>query len=93
MLRYFSEDKTSNYGRQRCFGALGWGLFSVLAGFMVDLFSDGAAKKNYLPVFCLSIIMLTVDFAVSLNIKVSLTYFTIYLGGFCKKYDNGIFDF
>ncbi|XP_066298488.1 major facilitator superfamily domain-containing protein 6-like isoform X2 [Branchiostoma lanceolatum] len=34
-------DKASDYGKQRWWGAVGWGLVSVIAGFAMDRFSDG----------------------------------------------------
>jgi hypothetical protein len=36
-----SEGKNENYGAQRVWGSIGWGAFTVLAGYMVDTYSHG----------------------------------------------------
>ncbi|XP_073973876.1 sugar baby transporter isoform X3 [Rhodnius prolixus] len=61
-------DNPSKYGNQRLWGSVGWGLFSVIAGLIVDKFSDGQ-KKNYFPAFVLMLIMLFLDLVVSSRIK------------------------
>jgi predicted ABC-type sugar transport system permease subunit len=53
------------------FGALGWGIFSVIAGVMVDSLSEGSSTKNFESAFYLSFVFLLFDFAVSSRIKVS----------------------
>ncbi|XP_066300436.1 major facilitator superfamily domain-containing protein 6-like isoform X1 [Branchiostoma lanceolatum] len=35
------KDSPSDYGKQRLWGAVGWGLVSVIAGFAMDSFSEG----------------------------------------------------
>ncbi|EFA00564.1 major facilitator superfamily domain-containing protein 6 [Tribolium castaneum] len=62
-------DKPNRYGYQRLFGALGWGIFSVIAGLMVDSLSEGSSKKNFESAFYLSFAFLLLDFAVSSNLK------------------------
>lgn len=51
------------------FGALGWGIFSTIAGLMVDALSDGQIK-NYTSAFYLGFAFLLVSFIVSWQIKV-----------------------
>lgn len=55
------DDKPYNYGKQRLFGALSYGLFSFLAGYVIDLASAGAATKNYIYAFYLGFAMLLID--------------------------------
>ncbi|XP_071442978.1 major facilitator superfamily domain-containing protein 6 isoform X2 [Hetaerina americana] len=55
-------DKPSDYGRQRLWGSIGWGIFAVLAGFLVDQWSQGQTHKNYIPVFYLATALLIIDF-------------------------------
>jgi MFS family permease len=62
-------DKHNRYGYQRMFGALGWGIFSVIAGIMVDSLSEGSSTKNFESAFYLSFVFLLFDFAVSSRIK------------------------
>ncbi|RZC34450.1 major facilitator superfamily domain-containing protein 6, partial [Asbolus verrucosus] len=61
-------DKPNRYGYQRMFGALGWGIFSVIAGLMVDSLSEGSSVKNFESAFYLSFVFLLLDFAVSCKI-------------------------
>lgn len=46
------------YGRQRSFGAIGFGLFSMLSGFWVDAVSGQKAYKNYSVIYYLMAIAL-----------------------------------
>ncbi|KAK9500670.1 hypothetical protein O3M35_001894 [Rhynocoris fuscipes] len=62
-------DHPSKYGNQRLWGSVGWGLFSFIAGVIVDKFSEGQQKKNYMPAFVLMLIILVLDVIVSSRIK------------------------
>ncbi|KAG8226489.1 hypothetical protein J437_LFUL007371 [Ladona fulva] len=62
-------DKPGDYGRQRLWGAFGWGIFSALAGFLVDQWSKGKTQKNYSPVFYLSLALLLADLISSTRLK------------------------
>ncbi|XP_059489344.1 major facilitator superfamily domain-containing protein 6-A isoform X2 [Neocloeon triangulifer] len=65
--------KPANYGKQRVWGSVGWGIFSVLAGFLVDEFSQGRTEKDYSVVFYMCLIILSVDFLFCTRLKVSHT--------------------
>lgn len=41
------------YGRQRVWGTIGWGITAFLAGYTVDLWSNGEIYKTYTPAFIL----------------------------------------
>ncbi|CAH0547882.1 unnamed protein product [Brassicogethes aeneus] len=58
-------DRPERYGHQRCFGSLGWGIISILVGFIIDATSEGSAIKNYVWAFYLSTVFLLLDFGVS----------------------------
>ncbi|KAF2887038.1 hypothetical protein ILUMI_19135 [Ignelater luminosus] len=62
-------DKPHKYGYQRMYGALGWGLFSIMSGFLVDYFSEGESKKNYAPVFSIGVGILLLCVIVSYKIQ------------------------
>ncbi|GLH07933.1 uncharacterized protein GBIM_13312 [Gryllus bimaculatus] len=68
-----SGDKHSRYGHQRLWGAVGWGVFSVISGLLVDEFSQGKSQKDYTAVFFLMAIMLFLDVLVSTRLKYSQT--------------------
>lgn len=61
-------NKPHKYGYQRMMGALGWGIFSVISGILVDVFSDGA-KKNYAPVFGIGVGLLLICIIISSQIQ------------------------
>ena len=54
-------DKPHDYGVQRLWGALGWGLFAIIAGYLIDLASIGKAMKDYTPSFYLVFILLAIN--------------------------------
>lgn len=41
------------YGHQRVWGSIGWGIFSLLAGYLVDATSGTQAFKNYSVIYYL----------------------------------------
>lgn len=48
-----------NYGRQRLWGPIGMGLMAVVSGALIDVYSQGLPKEDYLPaVICCFIFML-----------------------------------
>ena len=65
------EGRHQDYGYQRVWGSIGWGLFTVIAGFLVDQGSEGV-NKDYSPAFILLTSLLLVDlFLTSLSLKIS----------------------
>ncbi|XP_055619237.1 major facilitator superfamily domain-containing protein 6-A isoform X2 [Toxorhynchites rutilus septentrionalis] len=62
-------DKPHLYGNQRLWGSVGWGIFSLLAGFLVDQMSHGKSNKDYTVVFYMTILIIAVDMAVSSKLK------------------------
>jgi exosortase/archaeosortase len=64
-------DRPSHYGYQRLWGAVGWGVFAIISGLLVDEFSKGQAQKDYTVVFYLMIVLLFLDVIVSSRLKVS----------------------
>lgn len=65
----FSGAKVSQYGKQRLWGSVGWGIFSLLTGALIDAFSDGE-YKNYAVAFILMFIFMMGDVIVSCFVKV-----------------------
>lgn len=49
------EGGEMGYGKQRVWGAIGFGLSALLAGYVIDLCSPDAAMKNYAPAFLLTL--------------------------------------
>lgn len=64
--------KPHKYGYQRMCGALGWGIFSIISGILVDQFSNAdETDKNYVPVFGMGVGMLLLCIVVSYQIQYS----------------------
>lgn len=61
------------YGNQRLWGAVGWGIFSLIAGLLVDKFSEGQATKNYAIVFYMMLLLIFCDMLVSKRLKYNQT--------------------
>lgn len=64
-------EKHHLYGRQRLWGAVGWGVFSIVAGWLVDESSLHQNYKNYSVVFYLMLAAIFPDVIVSTCLKVS----------------------
>lgn len=58
-------EKHRLYGRQRLWGAVGWGVFSILAGWLVDETSAYSFHKDYSIVFYLMLAAIFPDVIVS----------------------------
>lgn len=60
----FAGNRPDLYGQQRKWGAVGWGLFTLISGFLVDVVSGDALIKNYSPCYWIAGILLTLNFFV-----------------------------
>lgn len=58
-------EKHRLYGRQRLWGAIGWGVFSIIAGWLVDELSPHSFYKDYSVVFYLMLAAIFPDVLVS----------------------------
>lgn len=65
-------DKPHLYGYQRLWGAIGWGTFAFLTGFLVDKLSEGKSDKDYTIVFFMALFIIFADILVSSQLKVKL---------------------
>lgn len=50
-------------------GSIGFGIFGIGAGYLVDLFSYGETEKDYTCIFYLMLVMMALDIAVSSTLK------------------------
>lgn len=63
------ENASKEYGKQKMWGSIGFGIFGISAGYLVDLFSMGKAEKDYTSVFYILLIAMAVDIIVSSTLK------------------------
>ncbi|XP_029346218.1 uncharacterized protein LOC115033062 isoform X2 [Acyrthosiphon pisum] len=69
-LEILGDDKKS-YGRQRVWGAVGWGTSTLLVGACVDWYSVDKEHKNYLPAYLIAMAFLICHFIVASQLDVS----------------------
>lgn len=55
------EGGQMGYGRQRVWGTIGFGIAAFLAGYTVDLWSQGGIYKTYTPAFLLVLAFTSID--------------------------------
>lgn len=68
---------THKFGKQRLWGCIGWGMGSIITGWLIDWFSDGNSSKNYTPAVVTSLMFLTVDFLIIFKINVNIIRITV----------------
>lgn len=49
------------YGRQRVWGTIGFGVAALLAGYTVNMWSQGEIYKTYTPAFLLVLVFTCID--------------------------------
>jgi len=74
-LVYLSgEGGQMGYGRQRVWGTIGFGIAAFLAGYMIDLWSDGEIYKSYTPAFILVFTFTCIDLICCKKLEVLILY-------------------
>ncbi|XP_047365966.1 major facilitator superfamily domain-containing protein 6 isoform X1 [Vespa velutina] len=66
------EGGQMGYGRQRVWGTIGFGISAFLAGYAVDLWSEGKTIKTYTPAFILVFIFTSVDLLCCTKLKLPI---------------------
>lgn len=66
-------DRHHLYGKQRLWGAVGWGIVALLSGYLVDKLSGNSVNKNYTIVFWMTAIIIGFDMFVSTKLKFTQT--------------------
>ncbi|KQS43807.1 major facilitator superfamily domain-containing protein 6-A isoform X1 [Drosophila erecta] len=67
-------DRHHLYGKQRLCGSLGWGVFALLAGLLVDHMSLGEVNKNYTAVFWMALLIMGFDVFASSKLRHTPTH-------------------
>ncbi|XP_050443467.1 uncharacterized protein LOC126847359 [Adelges cooleyi] len=63
-------DKHEDFGKNKCWSSVGWGISSIASGWLVDYFSPDPKNKNYTPVFGISLLSAICHFIVAQKIKI-----------------------
>ncbi|XP_050437860.1 major facilitator superfamily domain-containing protein 6-like [Adelges cooleyi] len=78
-------DNVHEYGHQVVWGAIGFGISSMVSGVVVDWFSKGRAHNDFRPGFVITIICVAFDIYVSAKIKVKQVEKTENFNGDMKR--------
>ncbi|EFN78694.1 major facilitator superfamily domain-containing protein 6 [Harpegnathos saltator] len=62
-------EKRKDYGKQKMWGSIGFGIFGISAGYLVDVFSEGQSEKNYDCIFYMMLVAMILDFIVSTTLR------------------------
>ncbi|XP_039278989.1 uncharacterized protein LOC120348748 [Nilaparvata lugens] len=65
-------ESSSDFGKVRLWGSVGWGTFTLISGKLVDELSEDTFSKNYSPAFISSAIILSLDSLVVFSMKTSV---------------------
>lgn len=84
-------DKPHLYGKQRLWAAIGWGLFSLIAGYLVDRLSRGETLKDYRVVFLLMTVMLAFDLFFSFRLEVNVVLYYAFQNVVLTKCERRIY--
>lgn len=63
-------NESEDYGKQKCWSSVGWGISSILIGGLIDLISIGKQEKNYSLIFYSCMTFTLCNFFVSTKITV-----------------------
>ncbi|XP_008556141.1 major facilitator superfamily domain-containing protein 6 [Microplitis demolitor] len=63
------NERISEYGKQKMWGYIGFGIFSISTGYLVDLFSRGNVDKDYSCIFYIMLIGMVFDIIVSATLN------------------------
>ena len=58
-MNYFTQNSgpDGDYGNQRAWGTVGWGLMGPISGLLIDLYSGDKYGKDYLPAFLILFVL------------------------------------
>lgn len=63
------NERRKEYGKQKMWSSIGFGIFGISAGYMVDVFSEGKFQKDYTCIFYMMLIIMIFDIIVSATLR------------------------
>ncbi|XP_012138010.1 sugar baby transporter isoform X2 [Megachile rotundata] len=63
------NERRKEYGKQKMWGSIGFGIFGISAGYLVDVFSKGQSEKDYSCIFYIMLIVMIFDIIVSATLR------------------------
>ncbi|CAD1479928.1 unnamed protein product, partial [Heterotrigona itama] len=68
-FNFLGNERRNEYGKQKMWGSIGFGIFGISAGYLVDLFSEGKLQKDYSCIFYIMLVIMVLDIIVSATLK------------------------
>ncbi|KAG6800459.1 major facilitator superfamily domain-containing protein 6 [Apis mellifera caucasica] len=63
------NERRNEYGKQKMWGSIGFGIFGISAGYLVDIFSAGKFQKDYTCIFYIMLIIMIFDIIISTTLR------------------------
>ncbi|XP_076623184.1 sugar baby transporter isoform X2 [Colletes latitarsis] len=63
------NERWNDYGKQKMWSPIGFGIFGIGAGYLVDTFSKGQLHKDYTSVFYIMLVIMIFDIIMSATLK------------------------
>ncbi|XP_076762676.1 sugar baby transporter isoform X1 [Xylocopa sonorina] len=63
------NERRKEYGKQKMWGSIGFGIFGISAGYLVDVFSKGQLQKDYTCIFYIMLVTMIFDIIVSATLR------------------------
>lgn len=63
------NERRKDYGKQKMWGSIGFGIFGISAGYLIDLSSKGQYEKDYTCIFYIMLVAMIADIVVSATLK------------------------
>ncbi|XP_071557243.1 major facilitator superfamily domain-containing protein 6 [Temnothorax nylanderi] len=63
------HERRNDYGKQKMWGSIGFGIFGISAGYLIDLSSKGQYNKDYTCIFYIMLVAMVADIVVSATLK------------------------
>ncbi|XP_076170167.1 sugar baby transporter isoform X2 [Ptiloglossa arizonensis] len=63
------NERKKDYGKQRMWSSISFGIFGLSAGYLVDTLSEGKFEKDYTCIFYIMLVAMILDIAVSATLK------------------------
>ncbi|XP_043248743.1 major facilitator superfamily domain-containing protein 6 isoform X2 [Colletes gigas] len=63
------NERRNDYGKQKMWGCIGFGIFGLSAGYLVDTLSKGQVHKDYTSVFYIMLVIMIFNIIVSTTLK------------------------
>ncbi|XP_024889753.1 major facilitator superfamily domain-containing protein 6-like, partial [Temnothorax curvispinosus] len=63
------HERRNDYGKQKMWGSIGFGIFGISAGYLIDLSSKEQYDKDYTCIFYIMLVAMVADIVVSATLK------------------------